>query len=548
MTLRPQPRPTPSGKAHAREPGPGSSFSRPRVLLATVFTVTFLSYVLLLTRNYYWDGIFFAHTIESAPRMNASLVHPSHLLDMVFQYAIYRAVLLTGFQPRALTVMQVSNCIFAALAACVFFRICVESFKSLYVSLIATALFAFSATWWKFSTDANSYILAVLLLLLCFYFALPQRKPSPFRLAMVHVLAMFVHQLSVLFFPVAIAALIFQCPGMPGNDRIKCVAKYVLLIVSVTVAAYFAMFYLATGSLSVRAFATWITYFSPEHGFTFSVRNNLFYTVRSQLGVFLGGRTGFVRDLWGPVILTMVAVSLLVVLGFFGLLLRRVSELKAGVTTAIRESARFKPLTTLCIIWALVYIVFLFFFIPQNTFYRLFYLPALVILAGALLTTIEESPSHVRRYRAALLAAAVFFSNLTLSQYPSSQVRANPPLQLALRLNQVWPEGTDVYFASSNSDNLLIRYFNPTSIWLPASPHVHGRHFSDLPPVGRTGWLETTLIDQFEATAEGKAWLEAHTLVAPEFELVNRKHRIRFRQLNAESFSKANGTQAPRLP
>ncbi len=145
MTPRPQYRPTPSRKAPASEPPPGSFFFRPRVLLATVFAVTFLSCILLLTRNYYWDGIFFAHTIESAPRLNASLVHPSHLLDMVFQYVIYRAVLLTGFQPRALTVMQVSNCIFAALAACVFFRICLKSFKSLYVSLIATALFAFSA-------------------------------------------------------------------------------------------------------------------------------------------------------------------------------------------------------------------------------------------------------------------------------------------------------------------------------------------------------------------------------------------------------------------
>ncbi|MGQ0761616.1 MAG: hypothetical protein ACT4OT_06315 [Acidobacteriota bacterium] len=501
-----------------------------------MFAFTFLSYILLLTRNYYWDGIFFAHTIESAPRLNASLVHPSHLLDMVFQYVIYRAVRLTGFQPRALTVMQISNCIFAALAAGVCFKICLESFKSRYVSLIATALFAFSATWWKFSTDANSYILAVLLLLLCFYLTLPQRKPGPFMLAMVHVLAMFVHQMSVLFFPVAIAALIFQCRGMQRNDLIKGVAKYVLTVVSVTVAVYFATFYLATGSLSVRSFATWITYFSPEHGFTFSVWNNLVYALRSQWRVFLGGRPAFVRDLWGPVILTMVAVSWLVVLAFFGLMLRRVSELNAAVQAVIRERAPFKPLTTLCIIWVLVYIVFLFFFIPQNAFYRLFYLPALVILAGTLLATIEGSSNHVRRYRAALFAAAVFFANLTLSQYPSSQVHAHPPLQLALTLNQTWPAGTTVYFASSNSDNLLFRYFNPASVWVEVSPDVLARDVIVLPPSGRTGWLETTLIDRFEATAEGKAWLDAHTLVTPDYELVNRKHRIRFRQLNAESF------------
>lgn len=501
-----------------------------------VFAVTFLSYILLLTKNYYWDGIFFAHTIESAPRLNSSLVHPSHLLDMVVQYVIYRVVLLTGFQPRALTVMQVSNCIFAALAACVFFKICLKSFKSRYVALVSTALFAFSATWWKFSTDANSYILAVLLLLVCFYFALPHKNPRPFLLAMVHVLAMLVHQLSVLFFPVAVAALVFQCRGKPRNDQIKSVAKYVLTVVSVTVAVYFAMFYMATGSVSVRRFATWITYFSPEHGFTFSVWRNLVYTLRSQWRVFLGGRTGFIRDLWGPVILTLVAVSLLVVMAFFAAMLRRVSELKAAVTTAIRERAQFKPLTTLCVIWALVYIVFLFFFIPQNTFYRLFYLPALVILAATLLATIENSPSHMRRYRAALLAAAVFFSNLTLSQYPSAQVRANPPLQLALTMNRSWPAGTTVYFASSNSDNLMVKYFNPGSVWIEASPEVLMRDVSVLPPSGRSGWLETTVIDQLEATAEGKAWLDAHTQVRPEYELMNRKYRIRFRQLNSQSF------------
>ncbi|HEV2904934.1 MAG TPA: hypothetical protein VGW32_07805 [Pyrinomonadaceae bacterium] len=498
--------------------------------------MTFLSYVLLLTKNYYWDGIFFAHTIENAPRLNASLVHPSHLLDMVLQYVIYRAVLLTGLQPRALTVLQVSNCIFAAVAACVFFRICLESFKSLYVSLVSTALFAFSATWWKFSTDANSYILAVLLLLLCFYLALPQRKPSPFMLAIVHALAMFVHQLSVLLFPVAIAALIFQCRGMSRNDQIKSLTKYVLTVVSVTIIAYFTMFYLATGSVSVRGFATWITYFSPEHGFTFSVWNNLVHTVRSHWRIFLGGRAGFVRDLWGPVILTLVVVSLLVVLAFFGLMLRRVSELKAAVITAIRGPAQFKPLTTLCILWSLVYILFLFFFIPQNAFYRLFYLPALIILAGTFLATIERAPNHVRTYRAALFAAAVFFSNLTLSQYPSTQVRANPPLELALKLEQRWPLGIAVYYATPNSDNLLVRYFNPTSVWIQADADVIRREPAKFPDPAHGAWLETTLIEQFEMTPEGKAWLDAHTFTRSEFELVNRKYRIRFRQLRTGSF------------
>ena len=95
----------------------------------------------------------------------------------------------------------------------------------------------------------------------------------------------------------------------------------------------------------------------------------------------------------------------------------------------------------------------------------------------------------MRRYRAALFAAAVFCSNLTLSQYPSSQVRANPPLQLALTLNQTWPAGTTVYFASSNSDNLLLRYFNPGSVWVEASPDVLARDVSSFAAerAGRAG-------------------------------------------------------------
>ena len=517
-------------------------------MLFVVFVVTFLSYVLLLTKNYYWDGIFFAYTIENAPRLNATLVHPSHLLDMVLNYVIYRAVLLTGLQPRALTVMQVTNCVFGAAAACVFFRICVESFKSNYVSLVATAVFAFSATWWKFATDANNYVLAVLLLLVCFYLILPSRTPRPFALALVHALAMFIHELSVLFFPVAVVGIMFQCRDQPRNVRLSWAAKYALTVVPITVMVYFSLFYLSTGSSSVRRFATWITYFSPEHGFTFSVWSNFVYSLRSQWRAFFGGRTGFVRDMWGPAILTLVVISGGLIVAFLVTLFRRLSELRASFASAIKRRGQFKKLTTLCLIWIAVYFVFLFFFIPQNTFYRLFYLPALILLAGCFLTMVETAPDHVRRYRAALFAAAMFFSNLTLGQFPYSQVRANPPLQLALEMNRNWPNGTAVYFAASNSDNLMVKYFNPATLWIEISPDELVRDFSGLPARGRSGWLETTLIDQFEATPEGKAWLQAHTITQPEYELVNRKYRIRFRRINAESFAQSDGTQQSRLP
>jgi hypothetical protein len=180
------------------------------------------------------------------------------------------------------------------------------------------------------------------------------------------------------------------------------------------------------------------------------------------------------------------------------------------------------------------YVGFLFFFIPQNVFYRLFYLPAVILLLGAALATIERSANHIRRTRAALFAVAVFLANLTFSQYPYTQVRANPPLQLALSLNKVWSTGTVVYFTSPNTDGSLVRYFNPGTVWIQARPAEFMRQFEALPPTTRGAWLETTFVDQLETTSEGKAWLAKHGVRRADCELVNSKFRIRFYQLKSD--------------
>jgi len=64
-----------------------------------------------------------------------------------------------------------------------------------------TLLFALSATWWKFSTDANAYIPSVFFLLLGFYLVLPDRKPRPLVLALTFFAAMCFHQLAVIALP-----------------------------------------------------------------------------------------------------------------------------------------------------------------------------------------------------------------------------------------------------------------------------------------------------------------------------------------------------------
>ncbi len=45
-------------------------------------------YADLPTRNYFWDGVYFAQTVESASRW-AELLHPNHLVYNFLGYALY---------------------------------------------------------------------------------------------------------------------------------------------------------------------------------------------------------------------------------------------------------------------------------------------------------------------------------------------------------------------------------------------------------------------------------------------------------------------------
>jgi hypothetical protein len=504
------------------------NLSSARTFSLALFLVVLILNLVLLTKNYYWDGVFFAQVIEDARGVSSTLIHPSHLFDQLFELFIYRAVVAVGIHARALTVVQVANCFLSAATAVIFFRVCVDLFKSTYVSIVLTVVFAFSATWWRFSTDANAYVLAVLLLMACFYFLLPFRRPRPFLIALLHIAALTIHQLCVFFFPVAVIGIVLQSGAASSRQRLANAGKYALTVATTTVVIYYVTFHFAVGAWSLARFISWITYFSPEHGFAFSAWGNFVFSVRSHGRAFLGGRVAFLRDQPGHGIYALAAIAGVLTLAFIFQMLRHAQELRGAISTAVR---RFRSLILLCLAWIIPYVIFLFFFIPENTFYRLFYLPAIVLLFGTWLSAAQSQQNHVRRFRGALFAAAFFAANLAFSQYPYAQTRANPPLELALKLNQAWPPGTTIYFAQANSDNSLVKYFNPSTVWIEAKPEFVRQAIAARSNGQTSIWLDSTLIDAIAATEEGKQWLASHTIEKPEYELVNSKYRIRFAQV-----------------
>lgn len=472
-----------------------------RAVTLAVFAGVLLVYSAFVTRNYYWDGIHFAHTIENAASYR-ELLHPNHLIYNFVGYFLYSAVDLVIPGTRALYVLQYLNCVLGALCAVVLFRILRSVLGSVRVAAALAFLFAFSATWWKYSTDADAYVASVLFLLICFYLVLPRQKPRPLAVAALHVGAMCFHQLAVFFIPVIVAGLLFQTRDLPNKKRIASVATYMATAGAATLAAYAAAFCWITGGLDPAGFLKWVTSYSPEIGFVFNAAESLKYTVRGTGQLFFGGRFGFLNEV--PTALAIV-VFMLMAASLVWLLQGLVR--KKGESQLAAASPSQKPVIILCLLWIATYLVFLFFFIPQATFYRLFYFPALIVLIGIAINRLGPKAARLLPPVAAIVALANFLFYI----YPHSRVRAGTPLALAAEMRSVWGSQTAVLYSVMTSDALLARYFNPETVWIEVKQlEAVLRHYPEYPSEATGLWLETSAIRELSRSAEGEQWLRDH--------------------------------------
>ena len=223
-------------------------------LSAVIFFIVLTIYLLFPVKDYFFDGIYFAQTIEDSHRLNLFLFHPNHLLYTATGYMMYRGTQAADMHTRALDLLVLFNTVVSALAAITFMQVLLEISGSAYLSCVLTLAFAFSATWWRYSPNADAYVPAIFLLIVSFYLILPGRRSRPVGLALTHSLAMLFHQMSVLFYPVALAGLWLQSTDAPLKERLKRVGIYTAIAVSVVVSAYCLVFRLGTGRLPFTEF------------------------------------------------------------------------------------------------------------------------------------------------------------------------------------------------------------------------------------------------------------------------------------------------------
>jgi uncharacterized membrane protein YecN with MAPEG domain len=452
--------------------------------------VPLVLYLAFPTRNYYWDGVRFAIEIEKNLPLSA-LAQPNHLIYELCGAWLYHALHAMGFPARALYLMQAANCLLAGLAVILLYRILRMKGWTNERSLIAASIFGFSATWWKFASDANAYVPAIVLLL-CAY-ALIGSPRWVWLAGLATAGAMLFHELAILFLPVGLIVL---------WKKRTLLLPYLAAALAPVAIAYVGTYEAANPG---QSFWRWITSHSADSAFSFNPLKDLGYTLRGTVRLFFGGR-------WPDLVPNPLSIAICVLLAIAA----------AGLVFYASRAFPWKWATPprALILWIAVYVAFLFFWMPQNTFYRLFYLAPLVVILA---------PQATRA--AALFAAAMLLWNFAFLIYPESRTEFNAPLRFALAEHDAWPGGSAIVFHRFHPDLWTISYFNLQAAWIGldrADLNDMNRDLAYARGSNKPLWVEQTAYEFLDGTAEGRQWLAAHERPNELVQFKDEKHEFVF--------------------
>lgn len=479
-------------------------FARPRPTLLLALPLLF--YLAMPTRNFYWDGVSLAIDIEK--RLPAAqLLHPSHLVYGLAGAWIYGLSEFVGLHTRALFLLQAVNGFLAGLCVPLLYK-CLRLRKMpADVSIPAALVFGFSATWWRFATDANAYVPSIFCLL-CAY-VLIERRRSVVLAGLAQSSALMFHELGLLFLPVALMHLRWSPRRMLGYAATALIPVALAYLEAHAVVAK----YHAAPGLTFPGLIPWASSHSPDSGFYFNPLTYAVLSIRGTVRLFFGGK---VNDFVGDGISKVTFGALVAAIVFFLMNLWR----------AVRSGGTILRAPPHLLVWAGIYSAFLFVWMPQNTFYRLFYLPALIAIAAALL---PKTPAV--RAAAWLFIPVIFEWNFCFVAYPQSRPDFNVPLKFALTQTNTWPPGTPILFYRFHPDLWTISYFNQQAAWIGIDHADIGEleHSLEYARSQRSPlWVEADAYNMIAADPSGRRWLLAHERPRELLEFKDEKHDFRF--------------------
>ena len=454
-----------------------------------------LLYLAFLTKTYYWDGVLFSLYIEKvrAGELPAAILfHPNHLIYTAVGYAFCWLAWLAGLRLRALTVLQVVNVMVSAGAGYALYGLAKSWTRSAGAALFCWLLFMGGATWWKFSTDADSYIYSVLFVILAVRFA----SANPAKLLAAgacHVAAMLFHELAIFVYAPVVTVILLDSRH-PLARRLVNVAAYGAATSAVVTAAYLACYQYADHT-TYPTLLRWITSYASDSDFTRSWSQVVGGYLMSYLKLFAGGKLSFLRDYFS----VPLCLGLLVCLAALGVAIKQARQPRE--TSAGQVDKRTQLLLW---VWFGSSALFLGMWDPGSTFHKLFVWPPLVLLLGTY--------ARVRPKVFVALAIALIGWNFAAFIYPRSHDTADPVLMLAEKADREMPKNARVYYRQLFPDDWYLEYFAPGRTWAPL-PDTLEKLKLEAGPV----CLETTALQASSADTDPlRRW-----------DLVNQQHHIR---------------------
>jgi hypothetical protein len=437
-----------------------------RYLPAIVFSSVALINLATLTWDYYWDGITFALQIEKVAQGEARvalLFHQNHLLYNALGYLAYRAVNLAGLSVRALYLLQVANALIGAGAVLVFFRTALRATGSLYVTLVCTTFLAFSAAWWKISTDVNAYIATILLILVCANNLLGA-KPRWFIAGLALAGAMLIHQLASLFYPAALAAVFLS---RSIERKVRFAAWLSATAWTPALMSYYACAYLLHGIARPVDVHKWAISNPSLKPMSSNPLEGILLLPKTNFDAILGHNFALFRRQAEWIEITIVIAATIVILVFLLMVKRKVDVLRAARTlrqyaSEMTEARRQITLTVL--LWIAAYVSFLLFWGPL-IYFRAFYAPGISLALGLMLSNYHGITRNKPSGAAALAVVAFALLNLGFYIGPNMRANSNTRVAAARDAGKLWDQRTVVYCKGRTEADTTFEYFNPMTDW-----------------------------------------------------------------------------------
>jgi hypothetical protein len=344
------------------------------------------------TRKYYFDGVVFAANIEHGSF--ESLFNPHHLLYTWVFYLIHNATETALGKPiQALYLMQWFNIFLGAAGVLLIWRLLARLVADKGLALLVTLLGCLSFTYWHYATDADAYMLSLCFLLMAadrLEWIARHRAPRAgdfVYIGLIQAGSILFHQINIFWLTCVAGCLAFGVIGGSRRDRWRWWWIYFWAMATPVVAGYALVGTLVLGHTTPEGFAYWLTEYGHEGSYWVQRWQDLpLATLNGYLMVF------FHRPSITPGILDYdIHLALeegrlfkgLVkkVFGFYSLGFLFFCYL-AALYNLKKYVLQYRDRALFALSWLAPYVLFQFFFMPLNYFYKLFiFVPLLAVFA-----------------------------------------------------------------------------------------------------------------------------------------------------------------------